>query len=634
MFMSSQDQGRSFKQVQLPFSTGANEWARQVGERLQVDPNLGNVLFYGTANAAVNATNNGLWKSVNGGDTWAKVPGFPALSSDDTGGGIAFLAFHKGSNWNKPPGSPTSIIYAAVNTQGAADSGATLFKSWDAGATWNRVWGAPAGMLPQRGLIGPDGFLYITFSRHKDGYGPGGIDNGQVWKVNILTGADEWTNITPTGGPWYGFVGLSVDPSHPKTVVVNSMNWYGGVNGGTPVETMYRTTDGGVNWTDIWANGTLDASNSPWNTPSNPLQRPSFANWSGSVLDPFDQDHAFISSGNAVYETKNLTQPHSSWTYGQNGIEESAPLSLISPTANEWNAYPLISGIGDICGFIHTDVNVVPTAKFANPWCGNTSSLDYAKNNSKIVVRVGMQGYANPQQYGAVSWNGGYSWNPFSSNGPNTSGGGQVAISTDGDTILWSNGGKPTVVSGNYGASWTEVPVPQGALITSDGSNATTFYAYERSTGSFYASYNKGGTWYLLSTNGAMGLPTWGDNLSVPLGKAGEIWVSTAQGLYRNTNWGKDSWTRMPVVESAKAVGFGKAAPGASFPAMYLDGKINGVIGIYRSIDTGASWVRIDSAQGQYGHAGYENATITGDPKVFGTVYLGKRGIMVGTSSN
>ena len=164
MFMSSQDQGRSFKQVPLPFSTGANESGRQVGERLQVDPNLGNVLFYGTANAAVNASNNGLWKSANGGDTWAKVPGFPALSNDDTGGGVAFLAFHKGSNWNKPAGSPTSIIYAAVNTQGAADSGATLFKSWDAGATWNRVWGAPAGMLPQRGLIGPDGFLYITFS--------------------------------------------------------------------------------------------------------------------------------------------------------------------------------------------------------------------------------------------------------------------------------------------------------------------------------------------------------------------------------------------------------------------------------------------------------------------------------------
>jgi xyloglucan-specific exo-beta-1,4-glucanase len=88
------------------------------------------------------------------------------------------------------------------------------------------------------------------------------------------------------------------------------------------------------------------------------------------------------------------------------------------------------------------------------------------------------------------------------------------------------------------------------------------------------------------------------------------------------------------MVESAKGLGFGKAAPGASYPALYLDGKINGVVGIFRSIDTGASWVRIDSAQGQYGHANYDKSTITGDPKTFGTVYVNKRGIMVGTSIN
>jgi len=41
VFMSSQDQGRTFKQVPLPFATGANSRARHMGERLQVDPNRG-----------------------------------------------------------------------------------------------------------------------------------------------------------------------------------------------------------------------------------------------------------------------------------------------------------------------------------------------------------------------------------------------------------------------------------------------------------------------------------------------------------------------------------------------------------------------------------------------------------------
>ena len=632
VFMSSQNQGATFKQVQLPFSAGANQIGRQVGERLQVDPNLGNVLFYGTANSPLNASNNGLWKSTNSGDNWSKVSSFPALSNDGTGAGVAFLAFHKGSNWNQPPNSPTSIIYAAINTKAAADSGATLFKSADAGATWNRVWGAPVGMLPQRGLIGPDGFLYITFSKYVYEYGPQGISDGQVWKVNILTGGDEWTNITPLGNSPknYGFVGLSVDPNRPQTVVVNSMNWYGGTLGGTPVETMFRTTDGGATWTDIWANATLDQSAAPWSIPTDG-ERPNFANWGGSLLDPFDPDHAFISSGGAIWETKNLTQPRTNWAYGQDGVEESAPLSLISPTANEWNAYPLIAGIGDVCGFIHTNVNIAPEKKFSGPSCKDTTSVDYAKNNSKIVVRVGDS--PGGQSFGAISWNGGYSWSPFGSNGPNANGRGQVAISTDGATILWSNFNTPTVVSTNAGGSWTEVGVPQGSLITSDATNPDTFYAYHRDTGGFYASYNKAVTWYLLSTGGSMGLPGWAEQISVPLGKPGEIWVASVLGLYRNTNWGQGNWTKMPLVESARSLGYGKAAPGASYPAIYLNGKVNGVYGIYRSIDTGASWVRIDSPQGQYANADFPSP-ITGDPKTFGTVYVGKRGIMVGTSGN
>lgn len=43
---------------------------------------------------------------------------------------------------------------------------------------------------------------------------------------------------------------------------------------------------------------------------------------------------------------------------------------------------------------------------------------------------------------------------------------------------------------------------------------------------------------------------------------------------------------------------------------------------------------RTDSPQGQYAKYGDDASTISGDPKIFGTVYLGKRGILVGSSSN
>jgi hypothetical protein len=44
-------------------------------------------------------------------------------------------------------------------------------------------------------------------------------------------------------------------------------------------------------------------------------------------------------------------------------------------------------------------------------------------------------------------------------------------------------------------------------------------------------------------------------------------------------------------------IGFGKAAPGQTYPALYTSAKAGGVRAIYRSTDAGASWVRIDDNQ-------------------------------------
>jgi len=88
IFMASSNQGQNFTTVQMPFSTGGNASGRQAGEKLQVDPNNSNILFYGTANAKVNAANNGLWKSTDGGQHWNRVTNFNVLTSDDSGAGI------------------------------------------------------------------------------------------------------------------------------------------------------------------------------------------------------------------------------------------------------------------------------------------------------------------------------------------------------------------------------------------------------------------------------------------------------------------------------------------------------------------------------------------------------------------
>ncbi len=57
--------------------------------------------------------------------------------------------------------------------------------------------------------------------------------------------------------------------------------------------------------------------------------------------------------------------------------------------------------------------------------------------------------------------------------------------------------------------------------------------------------------------------------------------------------------------------------------ALYTNGVVGGVRGFYRSDDAGATWVRINDDQHQYGVA---NCCITGDPRIYGRVYIGTNG--------
>lgn len=54
-----------------------------------------------------------------------------------------------------------------------------------------------------------------------------------------------------------------------------------------------------------------------------------------------------------------------------------------------------------------------------------------------------------------------------------------------------------------------------------------------------------------------------------------------------------------------------------------MTGSVGGVSGVFRSDDEGATWVRINDDRHQYGSI---NQTITGDPRIYGRVYLGTNG--------
>jgi photosystem II stability/assembly factor-like uncharacterized protein len=119
--------------------------------------------------------------------------------------------------------------------------------------------------------------------------------------------------------------------------------------------------------------------------------------------------------------------------------------------------------------------------------------------------------------------------------------------------------------------------------------------------------------------------------IRVAPGREGDVWVPLyGGGLARSTDRGTH-FAPVAGVSYCAAVGFGKSAPGADYPAVYIWGSVGGVRGVHRSIDGGGSWTRINDDAHQYGGPG-DGQFIVGDMNRFGMVYMSTagRGIVYG----
>jgi cellulase/cellobiase CelA1 len=169
--------------------------------------------------------------------------------------------------------------------------------------------------------------------------------------------------------------------------------------------------------------------------------------------------------------------------------------------------------------------------------------------------------------------------------------------------------------------------------VESDRVDPKTFYGFK--SGKFYVSTDGGAT---FTASPATGLPS-GDSVrfkALP-GARGDVWLAGGSsdgpyGLWHSTDAGA-TFTKLANVGEADTVGFGKAAPGASYQTLFTSAEIGGVRGIFRSTDKGATWTRVNDDAHQWGWTG---AAITGDPRVYGRVYVATngRGIVYGDTSD
>lgn len=612
----SRDAGQTFTTVNLPFQLGANENGRFSGERLAVVPWSPNVLYLGT-------NVNGFWKSADSGNTWAQVTSFPVTGpTNGDKAGVIFVLFGP-----KLKGAQYPTIYVGVS-----DPTTGLYQSTDNGVTWQPVAGQPTGDVPTNAAISPNGNLYATYSNQA---GPNGAGNGQVWKYAIASG--EWTNITPpdatTSPTNYAYAKVVVDPRNPNTIMASTLDRY------YPGDEIFRSRNGGTTWEAMGnepnapPHSHYDVSLSPWLLFGGSAPGDNMGNWIGAMLvDPWDSNHMFYGTGQTLFATTHVSEVDGGgvipWFVGALGIEETAVQSLISPPSGAH----LLSALGDIGAFRHDNFNVSPPqGQFVVPLLDTTTSIDFAQSNPLLIARVGYPSYGLTA-CGGYSTDQGNTWTVFANAPGCDNGPGQIAVAVDGSRFVWAPSGGATVYYSANGTSWTASAgsVPATGAVVADRVNPKKFYTFDQSAGTFYVSTDGGATF----TPTATGLGTYSfKQISVNPNAEGDIWLSLQwNGLWHSTDSGA-TFTSVSTVVWPDSIGFGAPAPGATYPAVFLIGRLtwSGAghpTSVYRSDDGGATWNPVTDAQHEYGNLDL----VIGDPRIYGRVYIGTngRGIVYG----
>ena len=244
----------------------------------------------------------------------------------------------------------------------------------------------------------------------------------------------------------------------------------------------------------------------------------------------------------------------------------------------------------------------------------------------------------------AWSGDGGTNWQPLrvppseSTDGappPERTGNAAITVSADGGTFVVET--TRPILTRDRGKTWLAVQgLPSRVRVTADKADPRRFYALDFAANRLVRSDDGGATFKPVASTGLpadlSGARAIGREAANPLvatpGRAGALWLLVGSDLYRSTDFG-ERWERATTGIAISRYGLGKGASGAKWPALYAIGQLGATKGVFRSIDGGAGWHRINDDAHQWG---LRLRMVSGDPRQFGRVYVATdgRGILYG----
>ena len=657
----SEDYGASFRVLPMPVYIHGNLNGRGTGERLLAEENR---LWFASQR-------DGLWVSPDRGESWARVEALPETH-------LTFVA---------RAGRLLLVGSAGIATQRDGLRGAALYVSADGGRSFQpssqpegvRWPGCRLSGLAAQRCSSNGRYLFVTFS----GNGPGSYvdemgyscDSGDAAQGHIVryplteTGLGPMEDVSPARLPDHGYSGISASRNTPGLVIASTICKKSG-------DSVYLSRDDGATWQEILHDLSVGCIRfrAPYMRPECNGGR-SIIHWLSDLqLNPFDDEECWFTTGTGVFRSCRLTQDSRCFTDWSDGIEETVHLNVYSMPAGDTLVLDIV---GDLGGFAFTNLHAPCPNSFADGQ-GNRYitciNADFPDTQPQRILVTARGSWRGETQGGLIlSGDGGHTWRrlpmPYGLTEeidgalhrieqPNVNPG-WAALSAGGQRMVWSiaegvslPAGR-VVMSPNGGLHW------QRAVITgldgrekaaggfkpfADRMDETVFYGFD-DAGGCYVSLDGGA--HFRQRPAPDGFPQVNlalidcadkTEIRAEAGRRGEFLMALREhGLWRVRYCREtDSFSACRLSGEGDWVyraGFGLGRPGGDYArenkAIYMNARVGGVYGFYRTLDECQTLERINTAAQMYG----EINSIDGDCRTFGRFYLGtgSSGLLCGT---